>query len=117
MNDLAAVRPQTLSLVPRTMEEAIKFSSTLAKSDLVPKDFVDKPANILVAIQWGLEFGLQPMQAMQSIAVINGRPSLWGDAVIALVRASEVCEYIYEEIAPDGNSATCRTKRKGEEEQ
>lgn len=115
MNDLSA-RPESFSLTPRTLDEAMKFSTTLSKSELVPKDFVDKPANILVAIQWGMELGLQPMQAMQSIAVINGRPSLWGDAVIGLVRASGLCEYVYEDIAADGQSAMCRTKRKGEEE-
>lgn len=105
------------SLVPRTMEEAMKFSTTLANSELVPKDFQGKPANILVAIQWGFELGLQPMQAMQSIAVINGRPSLWGDAVIGLVRASPLCEYVREEIDEAGTKATCRTKRKGDEQE
>lgn len=120
MTDIAnapTARPAMNFLVPRTMEEAMQFSTTLSKSDLVPKDFQGKAANILVAVQWGMELGLQPMQAMQSIAVINGRPSLWGDAVIGLVRASGLCEYIYEEVAGDGTSATCRTKRKGDTEE
>lgn len=55
------------------------------------------------------------MQAMQNIAVINGRPALWGDAVIALARSSPLCEYIYE--TDDGETATCRVKRVGEDEQ
>lgn len=119
MNDLSTdTSPSaTFSLTPRNFEEAMRFCTTLAKSNLVPKDFVDQPANIMVAVQWGMELGLQPMQAMQSIAVINGRPSLWGDAVIALVRASGLCEYVYEEIGADGQSATCRTKRKGDEKE
>lgn len=108
MNDLST-STKISSLVPRTLDEAIRFSSTLAKSDIVPKDFIDKPANVLVAIQWGMELGLHPMQAMQSIAVINGRPSLWGDAVIALVRASGLAEYIHEEISD--TEAVCKTKR------
>lgn len=113
MNDLTEARKQ-FSLTPTNFEEAMRFCTTLAKSALVPKDFIDNPANILVAVQWGMELGLQPMQAMQSIAVINGRPSLWGDAVIGLVRASDLCEYIREEIADDGSRATCTTKRKGD---
>ena len=32
------------------------------------------------------EIGLAPLQAMQSIAVINGRATLWGDALVALVQ-------------------------------
>lgn len=105
----------TFSLAPQNIEEALKFADFLSASDIVPKDFQRKPANILVAVQWGMELGLQPMQAMQSIAVINGRPSLWGDAVIALVRSSPLCEYVYE--SDDGETATCRVKRVGEEEQ
>lgn len=113
MSDLA-IKP-TFSLAPQNIEEALKFSDYLAKSTIVPKDFANNPGNILVAIQWGMELGLQPMQAMQNIAVINGRPALWGDAVIALVRSSPLCEYIYE--TDDGETATCRVKRRGEEEQ
>ncbi|MDI2594993.1 hypothetical protein POF45_26740 [Pseudomonas sp. 681] len=103
------------SLAPQNIEEALKFADFLSASDIVPKDFQRKPANILVAVQWGMELGLQPMQAMQSIAVINGRPSLWGDAVIALIRSSPLCEYVYE--SDDGETATCRVKRVGEDEQ
>ena len=102
-------------LSPQTFEQALTFSNYLADSDMVPKDFKGKPGNCLVAIQWGMEIGLKPLQAMQNIAVINGRPSLWGDSVIALARNSPVCEYIIEE--DDGRMATCKVKRRGEPEQ
>lgn len=115
MNDLSAAPAKGFSLTPQSLDEAMRFADILAKSSIVPKDFSGNPGNILVAIQWGLELGLQPMQAMQNIAVINGRPALWGDAVIALVRGSPLCEYIYE--TDDGETATCRVKRRGEEEQ
>lgn len=105
----------SFSLAPQSLDEALRFAEMLSKSSIVPKDFNGNPGNILVAIQWGMELGLQPMQAMQNIAVINGRPALWGDAVIALVRSSPLCEYVYETI--DGDVATCRVKRRGEEEQ
>ena len=113
MNEVAT--KQAFSLNPKSLDEAIRFAEVLSKSNIVPKDFAGNPGNILVAIQWGMELGLQPMQAMQSIAVINGRPSLWGDAVIGLVRGSPLCEYIYE--TDDGHAATIRVKRRGEEEQ
>lgn len=106
---------QQLDLSPRTFEQALTFCDYLAESDLVPKDFKGKPANCLIAIQWGAELGLKPLQALQNIAVINGRAGLWGDAVIALVRSSPLCEYITE--TDDGKTATCRTKRRGEGEE
>lgn len=104
-----------VDLSPRTFEQALTFADYLADSDLVPKDFKGRPGNCLIAMQWGAELGLKPLQAMQNLAIINGRPSLWGDAVIALVRASPLCEFVIE--SDDGNTATCRVKRRGEPEQ
>lgn len=123
MNDLTppaeATKLQTLpvagafTLVPRTLEEAMQFSKLISQSELVPKDYRDKPANCLVAMQWGMELGLHPLQAIQNIAVINGRPSLWGDAMLALVRSSPLCEYVHESYLADG-TAEIRTKRRGD---
>lgn len=102
------------SLAPQSLDEAMRFADLLSKSSIVPKDYRGNPGNIMVAIQWGMEIGLQPMQAMQNIAVINGRPSIWGDAMIALVRASPNFECITE--TQDDKQATCIIKRKGEPE-
>jgi hypothetical protein len=115
MSELATTRPGQFDLSPQTFEQALTFSNYLADSDLVPKDFKGKPANCLIAMQWGAELGLKPLQALQNLAIINGRPSLWGDAVIALVRGSPLCESVIE--TDDGHVATCRVKRRGEAEQ
>ena len=112
---LVPVSRQQFDLSPQTFEQALTFSTYLADSDLVPKDFKGKPGNCLIAMQWGSELGLKPLQAMQNLAIINGRPSLWGDAVIALVRGSSLCESIIE--TDDGHTATCKVKRRGEAEQ
>lgn len=116
MSELAVqTKPAQFDLSPQTFEQALTFADYMAKSDMVPKDYKDKPGNCLIAMQWGMEVGLKAMQALQNIAVINGRPSLWGDAVIALARNSALCEYIVED--DDGKTATCRVKRRGEPEQ
>ena len=116
MNELTTAAPrQTFDLSPQTFDQALTFSQYLADSDMVPKDFKGKPGNCLIAMQWGAELGLKPLQALQNLAVINGRPALWGDAVIALVRSSPLCEFVIE--TDDGSTATCRVKRRGEPEQ
>lgn len=102
-------------LSPQTFEQALTFCDYLANSDLVPKDFKGKPANCLIAMQWGAELGLKPLQALQNLAIINGRPALWGDAVLAIVRASPLCEYVTE--SDNGLAATCKVKRRGEPEE
>ena len=101
---------------PATFSEARQFSEELATSSLVPKAYQNKPLDILVAMQWGQELGLAPMQALQNIAVINGKPSVYGDAMMALVQASPVCEGIDEHIENEGTPnpvAVCVAKRKG----
>lgn len=116
-SSVVALRPtKTFDLSPQTFEQALTFSQMLADSDLVPKDYRQKPGNCMVAMQWGAELGLKPLQAIQNIAVINGRPSLWGDSMLGLVRASPLCEYVVEDWLPDG-TAICRAKRRGEPEQ
>jgi len=114
MSTEITTQKQNFSLAPKDLDEAMRFADMLAGSSIVPKDYIGKPGNCLVAIQWGMELGLQPMQAMQSIAVIGGRPSLWGDAMLALVKAHPAFEWIKEEC--DGNVATCTIKRRGEPE-
>ncbi len=109
--DLAPSRP--MGLTPQNIDEALRLAEIMAKASIIPKDYQGNPGNILVGIQWGAELGLPPLQALQSIAVINGRPAMWGDAVIALVRGSGLMESMHEDIGD--TSATCTVKRRGEE--
>jgi hypothetical protein len=102
-------------LALQTMADAMKFGEMVANSDFAPKDFRGKPASCVLAIQAGAEIGLSPMQALQSIAVVNGRPSIFGDAALAVVKASHVCEFVTETLEGDGEQmvATCTAKRRG----
>ncbi len=101
---------------PATLGEAMEFSQMLSKSAMVPKAYQGKPEDIMVAVQWGYEIGLAPMQALQNISVINGKPSVYGDAAMALVQASPVCEGVDESIEGEGTPnpvAVCIARRKG----
>jgi len=109
------VAAMVFSLIPKTLNEAMELAKIMADSDLMPKDYRGKPANILVAVQMGLEIGLKPIQAVQNIAVINGRPSLYGDALWALVKSSPLCESTKETFDDATMTATCVIKRRGEE--
>ena len=102
---------------PQSLDEAMRLADMLATSNLVPKNYQNKPSDILVACSWGSEIGLKPLQALQNIAVINNVPAVWGDAVVALVRGSGLCEYINQDWDEATKTATCTVKRKGEPEQ
>src|ERR1700675_2806847 len=67
------------AFTPVNLTEAVALAKLIASSELAPKDYKGKPGNCLIAMQLGAELGVAPMQAIQNIAVINGRPSVWGD--------------------------------------
>lgn len=113
MSQLQATNKQSGFINPQTYEQAWQFSEMLANSEMVPKNFKGKPADILIAMQMGSEIGLQPMQSLQNIAVVNGRPTIWGDAVIAICQSSGMLEDITEEVTDD--YATVTVKRAGQE--
>jgi hypothetical protein len=106
------------TLAPQNMTEAMEYSKILATSNMVPAGYKGKPQDILVAIGWGYEVGLQPMQALQNIAVINGKPSVYGDAALALVKADSRCAGVKEWIEGEGDDMTahCLVKRRYNED-
>lgn len=120
-------RPQTIGMSGRGglqltgLNDMYKFAQYVAASGLAPKG-MDKPEQILIALELGYEVGLQPMNAIQNIAVINGRPSIWGDAMLALVRSSGLLKkYKEEEIGTPYNDdygyriTTVRKPEEGED--
>jgi hypothetical protein len=77
----------------RTAREMWAFAKMALSARICPKG-VDTPEQAFIALEAGLELGLRPLQSLQSIMVVNGRPSLWGDMMLALCQASgELEEY------------------------
>ena len=104
----------TFTLEPRSLAEAMEYAKIIASSDMVPKDYINKPGNVLVAVQTGAELGLKPMQSLQGIAVINGRPTIWGDAQWALVAGHPDFEYSKDDLTD--TKATVWLKRRNQPE-
>jgi hypothetical protein len=117
MTEISTITAPARGLALASFDDAFRFSKMVASSDFAPKDFRGKPESCLLAIQHGSEIGLSPMQALQSIAVVNGRPSVYGDTALAVVIASPVCEFVRERIEGDGDQmvAICEAKRRGYE--
>jgi RecT family len=103
-------------LLPRSLKEALQLASLLSKSKLIPKGF-ENPEACLVGILYGMEVGLSPIAALQRMAIIDGRPTIWGDAALALVEASGLLIKIEEKIenteAP-GNQQTSNSQNEAD---
>ena len=111
---VAVQRTAAFSLAPRNLTEAMEFSKLMASSELVPKNFKGKPGDVLIAVQMGAEVGLAPMAAIQNIAVINGKPGIYGDAGKAILLAAGVTiEEDDTELIQKNGMARCRITRQG----
>jgi len=107
-------------LVLQDLNSMQRFAQMVLASNMAPKAYkVGSPtqqiANICVAVQYGLELGLTPMQSLHGVAVINGRPTVWGDALLGLCYASGKVESFEETVEGGGDNrgATCKVKREG----
>lgn len=123
MNDLVERKPKPAlvagsavsAIIPTSIEECFRLSEAIHSAGMSPYG-LDTPQKVMIAMMSGLELGMPPMMAVQSIAVINNRPCMWGDALIGVVRNSGVCTFIKEWIEGTGDDrvAFCETQRKGE---
>ena len=96
------------------VKEAFGFAGLMAQAGMLPKSITQEGA--VVSIIAGASVGLNPFQAVQGIAVINGRPSIWGDAMTAIVKASGLLEDEHIEYLPsykDCQGVRVTVKRKG----
>lgn len=112
-------------IIPRTIDEVGRVARAVIIAGLAPDSYkgVDDEstrAKIMIGIMKGAEIGLPPLTALANIAIINGRPSLWGDGAVALIQASGKVESWTEryegEEGVDGWTAICEIRRKGQSE-
>ena len=75
----------------------MKLATQLASSELIPKSFRGKPQDLFICWAMGYQVGLTPEQSQQCIAVINGKPCMWGDDMLALCMTHKDFEDIIEE--------------------
>lgn len=100
-------------LEPSNMAELMQFSTWLAKSQLIPKALQGKPADVAIVLMKGRDLGLTSMQALATINVIEGKPVMASELIVALcVRNSEVCEF-FRLVESTAEKATFEAKRRG----
>jgi len=89
-------------------DSAYRLAKNLAMSMIIPADLRGKPADVLVIVLYGQELGLAPMQAINTIDVVKGRPSLRANLWVALARKAGHKVRVIEETA---DSCTVRVIR------
>lgn len=106
-----------LLMSPQTIEQVQTFCKMLAATKFVPKAYRGKPDSIMVVGAMGARLGVDVFSAMAGIADINGRPSVYGDLMLAVCMnhpAFEDCLEAYEgKPYEDAFKAVCTVQRKG----
>ena len=122
MTDENKVAAGERGLVLHDLESMQRFATMVLTSELAPSQYkkgtqAQQIANVCVALQYGLELGLSPMQALQGVAVINGKPTVYGDALLGLCYASGLVEEFAVDVQGTGDArgAVCTVKRQGVE--
>lgn len=118
MNELAPFTRTNSAVsvvLPRSIDEIWRVARMAVVGKMAPESLTkgkgpDEAASACaIAIMAGAELGLTPLMALRSYAVVNGRPSLWGDGIKAVVRQSGRCEYI--RAGGDLEKGWCEAKR------
>lgn len=104
------------ALQPQDMNQAFQMADMLSGSQMVPRSYQNKPQDTLVAMMMGAELGLNPIQSLQNIAVVNGRPSIYGDALLALVQNHPAFGGHEESFDEATMTAYCTVWRKNDQE-
>lgn len=83
-----------LAIIPQNFEETFRIARAVVASGLAPASLIGKKTGddaasaVAVCIMSGAELGLKPMVSLRSFTVINGKPALYGDGLINVVRQS-----------------------------
>ena len=109
----AAVLADNRGLKFDNLESMWRFCTAVVNSGTF-KD-INTPEQALIRLQAGLELGLTPIWSLSNIMVTNGRPSVWGDALLGIVLAHPECEDVIETEEGSGDDfvAVCEVHRKG----
>jgi hypothetical protein len=107
-------------LMPTAISEVKELAKMIALAEWAPECYRDIDGNYLqpkieLAIIQGATVGLGPIASVQSIAIINGKPCIWGDGALAVIEHSGLLEDMVEEYELDGDQglvAVCTMKRR-----
>jgi len=88
------------SLVPATMDQAVRLAEMMAQGRLVPNHLQKSPGDCLMVVEMAMRFGMSPFAVAQCTSVIQGKLMLEGKLVAAALHGSGALEtrldYQYE---------------------
>lgn len=79
--------------------------STLSRTPTIPDRYKNKPDEMLAAVLVGKELGIEPMEAINSLFLVNGQVSMTGKLMSALVHRAG--HELHVKMGIKGATVTC----------
>lgn len=106
MNDMVQYQ-MTNALVPKSIDEAINLSNTLAKAQLVPAHLQGKPGDCLLIVMQAQRWGMDVLSVAQCTSVVHGRLCYEGKLVAAVLYSMGAVDgRLHYEIKGEGQKAS-----------
>jgi len=107
---LTTTRPSSIYAGMEAFDNAQRIAKSLASSTLVPQQFQEQQgyANCLVALEIAGRMNLSPLQVMQNLHIIHGRPSWGSQFIIALINGCGRFEPLQYRVTGKGDDLACQ---------
>jgi hypothetical protein len=107
---LTTTRPCSIYAGMEAFDNAQRIAKSLASSSLVPPQFQGQQgyANCLVALEIAGRMNLSPLQVMQNLHIIHGRPSWSSQFIIGLINGCGRFEPLQYRVTGKGDDLACQ---------
>lgn len=100
-------------LVLHNPDQAFSLAERIARSNLLPTAYRNKPQDTAIALMMGAEIGLPPMTSLNRIVVVEGKPTLDAQGMVAVIR--QAGHSISGEVSSQGAKVVGKRKDTGDE--
>lgn len=105
---------ETLEKVPQesafgiaTFDHAQRVAKMLASSSLIPKEYQNNIQNTMIALEMANRIGASPLQVMQNLYIVHGKPGWSSSFIIAALNASKKFSPVRFEMGGEGDEYGC----------
>lgn len=106
-NEIVKVKPDfSVAREVMPLDKLMEMSQMLAQSTIVPDTYRNRPENCFIALDMASRMGMSPIVIMQSLFVIQGRPSWSGQAIASMIRANPTLRNVNLEYVGERGTAS-----------
>jgi hypothetical protein len=110
----ARIQPNALLMAQEHWNRLERLASRAFQSGVLPHTVKSEAAAFTIALK-GIALGLDPLYAMEHISIINGKATIDGQAMLALIYGNGSVEVIFPPAKEPANECSVTMKRKGAE--